>query len=272
MTMRKILKQKGTAAQEEHWIPLSDLMTGLMMIFMLIAIVFMLNVESDAKRIKEAAHRTEEQAKLSEEQAKIAEEQAKIAKKQAELIKSLASIYDQMRIQLYHDLYSEFQNDLPKWQAVLLRDLTIRFQEPEVLFKTGDSVPKPRFLEILNEFFPRYVRVLSSDKYKNALEEIRVEGHTSSIWKDVSEDQAYSANMQLSQSRTRVVLDYVLNLPGVSSEKIWLKSLVTANGLSSSKLIFRNNKEDIKASQRVEFKVRTNADERIADILKAIAP
>ncbi len=30
------------AAKEEHWIPLSDLMTGLMMMFMLVAIVFML--------------------------------------------------------------------------------------------------------------------------------------------------------------------------------------------------------------------------------------
>ena len=35
MTLRHILKQKGTSTHEEHWIPLSDLMTGLMMIFML---------------------------------------------------------------------------------------------------------------------------------------------------------------------------------------------------------------------------------------------
>jgi outer membrane protein OmpA-like peptidoglycan-associated protein len=226
-------------------------MTGLMMIFMLIAIVFMLHVQSEAK---------------------ITEEQAETAKKQADLIKSLASIYDQMRIQLYEDLYLEFENDLPKWQAVLLRDLTIRFQEPEVLFKTGESVPKPRFLEILNDFFLRYVRVLASEKYRNSLEEIRIEGHTSSIWKDVSEDRAYIENMQLSQARTRAVLEYVLGLSEVAPQKTWLRGLVTANGLSSSKLIFRANKEDIQASQRVEFKVRTNADERIATILKAIAP
>ncbi len=31
-------------ADEDHWVPLSDLMTGLMMIFMLLAIVFMLKV------------------------------------------------------------------------------------------------------------------------------------------------------------------------------------------------------------------------------------
>jgi len=258
MSMRQILKRKVTLTHEEHWIPLSDLMTGLMMIFMLIAIVFMLHADSDAHH--------------KEEQAKVAEEQAKITKRQADLIKSLVSIYDQMRIQLYDDLNLEFKNDLPKWQAVLLRNLTISFQEPEVLFKTGESVPKPRFLEILDDFFPRYIRVLASEKYRNSLEEIRIEGHTSSIWKDVSEDRAYIENMQLSQARTRAVLEYVLSLPEVAPQKTWLRGLVTANGLSSSKLIFRDNKEDIQASQRVEFKVRTNADERIATILKAIAP
>lgn len=71
MSMHKILKERNTLTHEEHWIPLGDLMTGLM-IFMLVAIVFMLHVESDAKKIREEAHHTEEQAKISEEHAKIA--------------------------------------------------------------------------------------------------------------------------------------------------------------------------------------------------------
>lgn len=265
MTMRWLLKKRDTSTHEEHWIPLSDLMTGLMMIFMLVAIVFMLDVESDKKKIVEAAERTKEQARISEEQAKI-------TKKQADLIKSLASIYDQMRIQLYNDLYSEFKNDLNNWKAEVLPDLTITFQEPEVLFETSKSDLKPRFKEILNDFFPRYIQVLIKEEYKASIEEIRIEGHTSSIWKDVHDDVAYIKNMELSQSRTRVVLGYVLILPAIESQKTWLRGLVTANGLSSSKLKKLGNKEDIKASQRVEFKVRTNADERIVKILKAIAP
>ena len=40
-------------SQEDHWIPLSDLMSGLMMIFLLIAIVFMIQVQREAKK-KEA--------------------------------------------------------------------------------------------------------------------------------------------------------------------------------------------------------------------------
>jgi hypothetical protein len=40
--------------QEAQWISLSDLMTGLMMLFMLIAVAFMLKVQADAaKRLTE---------------------------------------------------------------------------------------------------------------------------------------------------------------------------------------------------------------------------
>jgi outer membrane protein OmpA-like peptidoglycan-associated protein len=242
MSLKALLPRKPVPAEEGHWIPLSDLMTGLMMVFMLVAIIFMLHVEAQAKK-KEA---------------------------EADLVKSIASLYDQMRSKLYDDLYREFQKDLPSWRAVLLRDLTIRFQEPEVLFDTGKDVLKAKFVAILDDFFPRYVKILTSQKYKDAIEEIRIEGHTSSSWENVAPEQAYFKNMQLSQSRTRTVLEHVLGIQQVITQQPWLKAHLTANGLSSSKLITRDGKEDAPASQRVEFRVKTNADEQIAEILKAV--
>jgi outer membrane protein OmpA-like peptidoglycan-associated protein len=75
--------------------------------------------------------------------------------------------------------------------------------------------------------------------------------------------------MALSQSRTRSALKFVLSLQSVSQKQEWLKSRLTANGLSSSRLIrTRAGKEDATASQRVEFRIRTNADERMAQMLK----
>src|SRR5690348_10590278 len=94
-------QQKHTPVPEEHWIPLSDLMTGLMMLFMLVAIIFMMQVQSDAKKIKA-------EALLAERQAKTAEVQAKNAEAQADTVKSIALIYNQLRTQLYKDLHSEF--------------------------------------------------------------------------------------------------------------------------------------------------------------------
>jgi outer membrane protein OmpA-like peptidoglycan-associated protein len=234
--------------QEDHWIPLSDLMTGLMMMFLLVAVIFMVKVEAEAKNVRELQQQAEAQAQR---------------------MRDVAILYDRMREQLFRDLEAEFRADLTRWRASLDPDLTIRFEEPEVLFDTGRAVLKPQFIAILNDFFPRYVRILSSERYQASIEEIRIEGHTSSFWTGATADEAYFRNMELSQSRTRTTLQYVLGLPQISNQRRWLVARLTANGLSSSRL--RTNldgSENREASQRVEFRVRTNAEGRIGEILR----
>ena len=210
-------------------------MTGLMVIFLLIAVMYMLKVEADTDRIR-----------------------------------NIAIAYNQNRDSLYSDLRNEFQIDLPRWKAQLIRsDLTIRFTEPEVLFATGSSELKPEFKNILSDFFPRYVRILT--RYRGSINEIRIEGHTSSDWSvQTSAQDAYFHNMELSQARTRTTLSYVLGLPSVESDRAWLTRYLTANGLSSSRLIVdATQHEDAERSRRVEFRVRTDAESRIATILEA---
>ena len=229
--------QKLLAPQETHWIPLADLMTGLMMIFLLISIVYMVKVEADSNQVKH-----------------------------------IATDYSALRLQLYEDLHAEFAEDLPKWGAELDRDMTIRFREPDVLFDTGSDNLKPRFEAILDDFFPRYVRILTSEKYRDSIKEVRIEGHTSSVWTNsTSQQDAYFKNMALSQARTRSVLQYVMGLNAVSDNLPWLRSFVTANGLSSAKPVTNTDgTEDMARSQRVEFRVRTDADSRMAKMLEAL--
>lgn len=220
----------------EHWIPIADMMSGLMLIFLFISVAYMVKVFIDNKRIKD-----------------------------------IAITYNRLQNDLYLDLEREFRADLPKWKAVIDRQtLSVRWESPEVLFTQGGSTLRPHFREILADFFPRYVAILTSEKYKNDIEEIRIEGHTSSEWRyDVEPDVAYLLNMELSQDRTRSVLEYVISLSDkrVQMQKEWLKSHLTANGLSSSKLIYFNGVEDKEASRRVEFRVRTNAEKRIVRII-----
>jgi outer membrane protein OmpA-like peptidoglycan-associated protein len=141
---------------------------------------------------------------------------------------------------------------------------------PDLLFENRKSEPPQKFAAILDDFFPRYLKILSSDAYRNSIEEIRIEGHTSSGWNSlVTADKAYLLNMELSQSRTRAVLEHVFAEPRPADLQRWLVALLTANGLSSSKL--RTNPdgtENQEASRRVEFRVRTNAEARIEDVLK----
>lgn len=231
------LEASPPLAQETHWIPLSDLMTGLMVIFLLIAVMYMLKVEADTDRIR-----------------------------------NVALVYNQIRNSLYDDLSREFQIDLPRWKAQLIRsDLTIRFTEPEVLFASGSAELKPEFKAILNDFFPRYARILTSPRYRSSITEVRIEGHTSSDWTgSTSPQDAYFHNMELSQARTRSTLNYVLMLPTVEQHRAWLWRFLTANGLSSSRPILDAERhEDAQRSRRVEFRVRTDAETRIANILEA---
>lgn len=219
--------------QEEHWVSVSDLMAGLMMVFLLVAIIFMVNAEIERNKIRD-----------------------------------VAVLYDRLRTQLYQDLVTEFEPDLPTWGAEINPDLSIRFGRPELIFDKGENQLKQEFERILGDFFPRYLRIITSEKYRNDIAEVRIEGHTSSGWINQTADDAYILNMGLSQARTRSTLEFLLALPQVKAQKEWLKRHMTANGLSSSKpVLFASGEEDNERSRRVEFRLRTDAESRIATIL-----
>lgn len=177
----------------------------------------------------------------------------------AEQDEEIVNKYDKIKTQLYIDLQKEFKDNLTVWRATIDSTLCIRFQEPSMLFDEGQHVLKPKFQAILNDFFPRYIAVINRPEYRNNIEEIRIEGHTNS-------NGGYYSNMELSQDRTRAVLQYCFSLMP-DNDIVWLKGLVTANGLSSSHLILTKTGEENKnLSRRVEFRVRTNAEKQLEDI------
>lgn len=166
--------------------------------------------------------------------------------------------YREIKTQLYIDLQEEFKDDLKVWSATIDTTLCIRFQEPSMLFDNNRAILKPKFKEILDDFFPRYIKVLNRHQYRDNITEIRIEGHTDS-------NGEYFYNMQLSQDRTRSVLQYCFKLM-TQEEMQWSKRLITANGLSSSQPILIKGIEDKELSRRVEFRVRTNAEKKLEEI------
>ena len=264
---------------EDQWISLSDLMTSLMMIFMLLAIAFMLKTEADSKQLSanavELAKRSEareEEAKKIEEAAAKMEEASRKIREDYNKIQQIAVVYDQVKTELYNELNNEFARDLPAWGAAISKDLSIQFKNESVLFDRGKYDVKPSFQAILQDFFPRYLRIITSPKYRDSIQEIRIEGHTSSVWGgNISPQEAYFKNMELSQARTRSTLYYLMSLPQVQSESAWLRKYVTANGLSSSHPILgADGRENELLSQRVEFRIRTDAEVKINNILKSV--
>lgn len=166
--------------------------------------------------------------------------------------------------EVYQLFQAEFGQDFEEWDVELLEDLTIRFRNPEVLFQSGEDDIRPRFGRILSDFFPRYMAIIQSPTHRDDIREVRIEGHTSSEWVDAQDERdAYFRNMALSQRRTRAILRFVLDLPESDGYLTWARSRITANGLSSSRLILTDEgNEDRVRSRRVEFRLLATSCQR----------
>lgn len=231
--MDKLFGTSNTSHESgEHWLTVSDLMAGLMMVFLFIAIVFMMNTQKENDKIKD-----------------------------------VAVAYQQNQVAIYEALQTEFKDDLNKWGATIDKEtLAFSFQSPDVLFANNETTLSEAYKNILNDFFPRYIDVLRP--YRESLNEIRIEGHTSSAGlRGATEAQAYFYNMRLSQGRTRAVLEYAYAL--MPNESVWIKANIAAVGFSSSRLIMKDSMEDAAQSRRVSFRAITNADIQIKRILES---
>ena len=200
-------------SKNSSFIAMSDFMTSLFMIFLLLTVVLLTEV-----------------SRLS-----INEDSAK-----------------QTRIELLGELEAEFAQDLPKWDAQILDDLTLRFKNPDLMFATGKAEVKSEFKAVMDSFLPRYFYIITKPRFKPYIKELRIEGHTSAFWAAGTDSRtAYLRNMALSQERALSTLTYTLQNAGVHYE--WAVSNLYSIGLSSSKPIIVSA-DDVR-NQRVEFKI-----------------
>ena len=222
---------KGNQGEtEEQWISISDIMTVLMIFFLFISIIYIKKIQEQVQEIQKANSAIQEISK--------------------EHIDHKQVIYDALK--------KEFDKDLKKWRAELLRNpITIRFLSPNIMFHSGKSGIQPYFKNILLDFCPRYFSILKQSK--NIIEEVRIEGHTSFEWQGAETQlEAYFNNLKLSQNRTISVLEYCINIKNLQLDiKDWTLKHATANGLSSSKpLCFSDTLACRNYNRRVEFRVQ----------------
>ena len=220
----------------EHWIGISDMMSGLMMVFLFMAVAYMYYVQVERNTVKE-----------------------------------IAVAYMDTQVAIHKDLMAEFGDDLAGWDAAIDRDtLQFTFNNPEVLFEPGSARLRSGFRSILEDFFPRYVEVLA--RYRGEILEIRIEGHTSSDWGGLQGEHAYFPNMALSQDRTRAVLEHAVSLLPAGEDREWTRESFAAVGYSSSKMIrdAGSGLEDAARSRRVNFRVMTDSEVKIRTIIERL--
>jgi outer membrane protein OmpA-like peptidoglycan-associated protein len=96
--------------QEQQFISMLDMMSGLMLIFLLLTVSYMIEIQEENKKIQ-----------------------------------NIAIAYKETKVKLNKALKEEFDKDLEKWNAEIFDDNTIRFKNPEVLFESGQSELKEKF-------------------------------------------------------------------------------------------------------------------------------
>ncbi len=191
---------------------------------------------------------------------------------------NIASEYREKQQALISALKDEFKDDLAPWSAEIdEKTLVIRFRNEDpngdqIGFDPESSVLKERFKRILDEFFPRYISVLTRPEFIGSIEEIRIEGHTANPNDRFSTRKGYSDSITLSQERANTVLFFVLNeYDGVRSETLdtldWVRKHIAASGFAFAKPVVENGTIDWDQSRRVEFKIRTNYEEVIQKLI-----
>ncbi len=221
-------------AKHNVWMSVSDLMTGLMVIFLFVAVAYMIQVQDN---------------------------------------QSVLTEYVETKQDLHDRLVNEFKGDTAKWKMVVGRDLSMKFREPEVLFAQGSDELQPKFMEILDEFIPRYLEILLTDSLRSRIREIRIEGHTDDLRMVKFGSDPYLSNVLLSQKRAYNVLSYIRNLESFENytedQRKLLDFWFTANGLSYGKALdskdryaaLSNDSIDRAKSRRVEFRIVTTGEE-----------
>ena len=123
--IKKRVKRKDKNS-DNVWSSISDLMSGLMIVFLFTSVIFM---------------------------SKVIDENTNI-KKQQQTVENIVTTYEESKENIYEDLYNEFEGDMDNWHMEIDKDGTIRFKEPEVFFDMGESELKSQFKDILDSFSP----------------------------------------------------------------------------------------------------------------------
>ena len=178
--------------------------------------------------------------------------------------------YEDKKEKICSELVNEFQKNVTEWRMSICEDGVLIKFDNKLNFELGSYRISSKFKSTLDSFFPRLMTVIM--KFEDSISELRIEGHTDTHRKrGENKLTAYLSNTELSQNRSREVLEYSLNLDEIKNDtKLleWSYSNITAHGLSSSKKIITNGKEDKDASRRVEFRLRLVEEERLFELIK----
>lgn len=225
--------------KESPWVSYTDLMSALLIIFALVIMITMYDTQNAYEQQQEAIQQTTDAIKEKEEaidqKNKMIEEVIGV---KSQIIQELVKAFSDSKLELQVDQQTG----------------AIRFSGG-VFFDKKSSTVSMKGTEYLEDFIPQYINILLSDRFRDEISQIIVEGHTDT-------DGGYMYNLKLSQDRALSVVQQVFapEFPKFSYQEE-LKTVITANGRSFSVPILDDSGViDLDKSRRVEFKFRLKDD------------
>ncbi len=208
------------------WITYSDLMSGLLLVFVLLMVVAM-------------THYAEFNRKKTE-----------VLKNQEERLKS----FRELQIKLIGNLEEAFQDE-----TVSIDTTTGVLQIGSgILFGENESELRPEGQERLTRIFDAYIKVILDDQFSDFIKQIEIEGHTNT-------NGTYLHNLQLSQQRALTVMRELLDHAGKDHDRLQ-KLVIAGGRSFSNLIYDENGQEDQIRSRRIEIKFRLKETELFSDI------
>lgn len=226
----------------------SDLMAGLLMVFILMLVGSMIAAKHDVEVQKR---------ELEEAKRELGEIQGDVG----DILGVRAEIIERLR-----QRFADRGGDLTFDDATGAISLGTN-----ILFEEGSDKLRQPGQDALRELLPVYFEALLGDeRLRGHIGQVVFEGHTNTNFSGSSDvNHAYLFNLQLSQSRAYSVMSFVIreNL----GSKYNLKGYLAAIGYSSSRPIFldsANTIEDKERSRRLELRFRMKDEEALTKLNK----
>ena len=302
-------KGKGNNSRRSFnvWRSYSDMMAGLLLVFILVMAVSFIEAqrsyesEMESQKLSEELNQqvaaqkkeVEKQKKALEEQQKILEEQTNSLKEKEDLVNKQKSILEEQS-----KILEEQSNALETQQKVmvdqqkkidniigikaeLITELKSEFEKKELEVKIDEKTGAISFDSNVLFDYNKSVLTLEGQKmlktmlpvYCQILLSDKYKGYLSEVIVDGFTDTkgTYLYNLKLSQERAYAVSEYLLTIDKdflTDKQADLLEEKLTTNGRSKSNpIITKDNKVDMDASRRVEMKFRLKDEDMINELL-----
>lgn len=241
--------------EKPFWISYSDLMTALMILFLVVMVASLTSISQQAMQIKYQAEKIQKELMPIEEEPIKAKseirEELPVDKAEQEL--DPRELMEMQRIQEVREVCSDIRDTAKKTSVAAIVDCSRNVIDlgEAGRFDKGQYALKPDGMNSLHRLIPIIIDVAKSPLGEKWLKRVHIQGYTDT-------DGSYLYNLNLSLKRSEWVMCEILredskvnNLkPLTAQERNLAKQLFLVAGVS-----FNNQKTDKETSRRVEFKL-----------------